>query len=611
MVETEHTEHHEKAAIFVEHLTIRNFRGIRKLDLRLQPGLTLLVGRNNAGKSRILRALHVAVGGKQAKRDDLTVGSKGNAEIDVVIAPRAATPPSDSTPLASETKDSGEETFEKSVEQRIGVRIPHISTEPERQRFAWRTTISSISEGTGARSRSLVMTYANGEWNPLVTTTLTTEQRNLFAAELVDAQRDLDTELRRPGSVLRRILNDLNVPEQEREELEDQLAKLGDEIVNQSRTLQEFHKTLKSLKRYMDAMGNTRIDAVPGTLEELARTVGVSFDTGQGQLAARLQGSGARSLASLQVQDLFYRIRLGSDGTSLRPHMVTLIEEPESHLHPHAIFELPNLLENQYRQVVAATHSPQLATVVDPEALRLVRKSSNGDHFVIDFGPAEEEYPDTPRTKRRQFHVPEMEKLKRMVERPFGDLLFARAIVIGDGATERAFLPPVLRDALGHMAHGISVVDSTGMNPNLVEAVIKFSRHVEVPLLVLADNDSAGRKHVNRLLQNNKLDCNQVIWIQGDQNNGNDGVSLAIEQMMIDFDLELCQRACQTNNLPFDTKDIAFKSMKSNKGSMGVAIAEAFVKAYPYTDHRPQWPKSLRELIEWLRRNLSGKREDN
>ena len=62
----------QKASVFVERIKIRNFRGIQKLDLRLQPGLTLLVGRNNAGKSRILRALHVAMGGTRAVRDDLT-----------------------------------------------------------------------------------------------------------------------------------------------------------------------------------------------------------------------------------------------------------------------------------------------------------------------------------------------------------------------------------------------------------------------------------------------------------------------------------------------------------------------------------------------------------
>ena len=59
----------QKASVFVERITIRNFRGIQYLDLRLQPGLTLLVGRNNAGKSRIL---HTAMGGAQAVRNDLT-----------------------------------------------------------------------------------------------------------------------------------------------------------------------------------------------------------------------------------------------------------------------------------------------------------------------------------------------------------------------------------------------------------------------------------------------------------------------------------------------------------------------------------------------------------
>ena len=81
--ETEATQ----AGILVERVTIRNFRGIKHLEVELQPGLSLLVGRNNAGKSRVLRALHVAVGGVQVDRDDLTVGSRDPAEIDIVLAP--------------------------------------------------------------------------------------------------------------------------------------------------------------------------------------------------------------------------------------------------------------------------------------------------------------------------------------------------------------------------------------------------------------------------------------------------------------------------------------------------------------------------------------------
>ena len=595
-----------RANVFVERVLLSNFRGVRELDVRLEPGLTLLVGRNNAGKSRILRALHIAVGRAPVERDDLTVGSNSPATIDVVIAPR---PAAGSVDASSDSEADGlDETFDDAVTQRLGVSVAPIG---DRERFAWRTTITATSEGTGARSASHVMMYTKesekwyaGEAAPF----LNRDQRSIFYAELVGTQRDLDTELRRPGSAIRRILNDLDVEGDARQALELQLTALGTAIASRSTTLRELLGSLNSLDRYLDVLGKARVDAVPHSLEELARTVAVSFDTGQEQLPSRLQGSGVRSLGSLQVQNVFYRHRLGSDGPDLRPHTVTLIEEPETHLHPHAVYELPALLEHQGRQVVATTHSPQLATVTSPRALRLIRESSGGQHTVLDFGPAREAKEETPRTRRPLFFEREMEKLKRLAERPFGDLLFAKAIVIGDGATERAFLPPVLRDALGPMAHGISVVDSNGMNPDIVSAVIKFARHVDLPLQVLADRDSAGQESVNRLVADGGLDNDcEVIWVSSSTRGdgaGSGGPSAAIERMIIDFDLRVCQLACRSIGLdtPSDETGV-FDLLKSNKGSLGGFLAGELVAAYPYGTGM-QWPEPLKELVQRLHKRL-------
>ena len=604
----------QKAAVFVKRITIRNFRGIRELDLCLQPGLTLLVGRNNAGKSRILRALHLAMGGARAERDDLTVGSNSAAQINVVIAPRPS--PSQNgegaSPSSKELEGQVEE-FDRSVSLFLGPLVTQFSIEPLRQRFAWRTTITSTSEDTGARSQSHVMAYSQSDgWNTSESSVpLNRQQRRILVAELVDTQRHLDRELRQPGSALRKILNDLNVPEDKRESLENRLAELGDDIVEQSGTLQELHTALETLDRYLDAMGTAKVDAVPGSLEELARTVGVSFDTGQGQVAARLQGSGVRSLASLQVQDLFYRLRLGSDGPDLRPHIMTLVEEPEVHLHPHAIFELPALLESQDRQVVAATHSPQLATVVDPKAIRLIRETPT-KHTVIDFGPAETFDNNTLRLQPK-LDYSEIEKLKRQVERPFGDLLFARAIVIGDGATERAFLPPVLRNALGTLAHGISVVDSGGIHTPLTKAVIKFAQSFEIYFILLADNDSEGCRNVKNLKETSSLSAEQIVWmssLKDDQNNKDKPPKIAFEKMMMKFDLDLCKRVCQYLHLSYNDESAIFKSMKKAKGYIGAVLAEEFVKHYPYNNAESKWPETLRELVKKLHQQLgNGNRE--
>jgi predicted ATP-dependent endonuclease of OLD family len=76
------------APIYVERLSLRGFRGISECEIELEPDLTVLAGHNNAGKSRILSALHLAVGGRAADVDDFTVGTNVDPEIDVVLAPK-------------------------------------------------------------------------------------------------------------------------------------------------------------------------------------------------------------------------------------------------------------------------------------------------------------------------------------------------------------------------------------------------------------------------------------------------------------------------------------------------------------------------------------------
>ena len=126
------------APLYVESCHIRNFRGIVDCSLELEPNLTLLVGRNNAGKSRMLRALGVALG-LPADIDDLTVGSTEEPTIDVVIAPPPPTP------------NDQDEKFSEPIRGRLGLQIRLIQESPVRERFAWRTTIRKSGEGLGAK----------------------------------------------------------------------------------------------------------------------------------------------------------------------------------------------------------------------------------------------------------------------------------------------------------------------------------------------------------------------------------------------------------------------------------------------------------------------------
>lgn len=578
------------APLYIESCRIRNFRGLADCFLELEPNLTLLVGRNNAGKSRILRALGVALG-LPADLDDLTVGGASEATIDVVIAPLPPTDPSD------------EEVFATSIGSRIGREVQVTREEPVRERLAWRTSIRRSAEGLGARSEANHLVFDTGrrEWVlPAAPSNLTRDQRSLFAVELVETRRDLVEELSKRGSAIRRVLNDLEVDDETREQLETELASLGERIVAESGALAAVKKSLGDLETHIGSLGKAALSPLPPRLEELGRSVTIDLDTGSGALPVRLHGAGARSLASLQIQGVNYDRRLGRDGPATRPHPVTLVEEPEAHLHPQAELELCGLLELLPGQVIASTHSSHVVTTVEPRCVRLLR-SSDSETTVVDLGPAPTGGDGHHRALRPSTHAAEMEKLKRLVERPFGELLFASAVVIGDGATERAFLPPVVRHAIGHRAHGVCVVDPGSLSSPLAHAAVKFAQLVDIPWILFSDSDGPGKSDATALVTTHANgDQSHIVWIKGDGDG--DKSCGAIEHMMIGFDDNLCRKACLTVRPNLDKSKGALELLKDVKGSVGTTLARLLVEEYP---DPTAWPSSLKDLLDKLEARLT------
>lgn len=579
------------AEIFVETLHTRDFRGLGDCTIELEKDLTLLVGRNNAGKSRVLRALAIGLGAIAADRDDLTANGPDVAVIDVILAPLASA-------------DEDEETFDDRVARRLDS-VQTLSDEPPRERFGWRATIHLSQEGLGVKTDFSVLLFdqVSQEWQlPKNPSTLRLEQRSLVAADLVETRRDLFEELSRRGSPIRRILDDLEIAPEQRGELEASLRGLGEQIVSASESLAAVTGALEKLTESVAGVGTPRLEPLPVRLEELARSVSIELDTGQGGLPLRFHGSGARSLTSLRVQSVLYDRRLGRDGPALRPHPVTLIEEPEAHLHPQAQFELPELLDQIRGQIVLSTHSSHLVSVVEPRTIRVLQQSENGI-TVVDLRPAADEEGTLPRPRRASMHVEEMEKIKRSVERPFGELLFASAVIVGDGATERALLPPLVRHVLGQRAHGVCVVDPGGIGGPYADAILKFANLLGLPWFLFCDSDPSGQLAAESLVNSRgDGDMGHVVWVRPPGDGEGDSVA-ATERMFLDFDRELCVAACEV--LGFDgDEDSVLSFMVQKKGVTGRLLAAELVSRYPWGAKAPDdaayWPGSLIALMDKL-----------
>ena len=574
------------AAVYVESVSIRNFRGISACRVEFEPGVTLLVGRNNVGKSRLLQALQLALGGRVADVDDFTVGSVAEPEVDVVLAPVA--PP---TP-------NSDQAFEDDLAQMLDSDVQTISESPFRERFAWRTRVKRSAEGLGARSEFKVLTFnaSASEWVERSTAKdLSRRQRSVVACDLVNTGRDLMEELSRRGSGVRRVLSDLGVDDATRGDLESRLSDLGQAIVDGSATLASVSRALEALNRTVGSVGSPGISPLPITLEELSRSLSIELDAGRGSLPIRMHGAGARSLASLQVQGVLYERLLGADGGSLRPHPVTLVEEPEAHLHPQAASELPHLLEGIRGQVIASTHSSQVVTSSRPRSIRLLR-TDEAAVTVIDLGPGEDGAAGLPRPFRPDLHTQEMEKLKRLAERPFGEMLFASAIVIGDGATERGFLPPILRHALGPKAHGVCVIDPESLASQTARAAVKFSDLVGLPWFIFADSDEDGVAAVGTL-HGSGVSAAPVVWVGKPDASSPVGVSGAFEAMMTDFDMEVGRAACEQVRPDLAPVIDVPASMKKLKGCLGPTLADVMIERYPDPSN---WPAPLQELVRLI-----------
>ncbi len=582
------------AAVYVERVTLRNFRGITDAALALEPDLTVLVGRNNVGKSRLLRAVGIALGTLPAERDDLTVGGPHTSEIEIILAPR--------------TLGSGEEHFDPRVQRRI-LNVQLVSDSPERERFGWLTRIAPSQEGNGVRSESteLIFDAAVNSWQ-ITRRPLGVDRTSLVAASFVDTGRDLTEELGRRGSAIRRILDDLEIPPTDRAAIESAMTTLSSTIITSSAALTAVTEALAELTNTVSSIGSAQFSALPGRIEELSRTISIDFDTGGGHLPVRLHGSGSRSLASLQVRNVMYDRRLGRDRGELRPQPVTLVEEPEAHLHPQAHFELSDLLSGLTGQAVVSTHSAHLVTSVDPRSIRLVRETAGGLR-VIDFHPVD----GSPiRGRQPGFHQEEMDKLKRTVERPFGELLFASAVVVGDGATERAMLPVLIRWVLGSAAAGVTVVDPGSMSN--AQPVIKFAGFADLPWLLFSDADSAGVAAARRLdVELGNGDEATITWV------GPPGGSIAAcEAMFAQFDPALCRAALSalkpSSTVPADDGELV-KAMTKTKGALGRHLAAELITRRGdrarALDEAGYWPQPIQKLLAKLRPLLEGGRYDH
>lgn len=453
--------------MYISTVIVENFRAFKeKTIFHFNPGVTVLIGENDCGKSTVIDAIRYVLGTTDQtwQRVELSDYYQENTQNEIHITVVFSD-------LTIQEKAAFMEclTYTKSEEILI---------------LNW--TAKYMTNVKPHRTFVRINCGRNGD-----VSAPSAEARELLRVTYLKPLRDAQAQMRSGrSSRLAQILSsvpDLNTGEREYREGIDinKLSLAG--IFDLSNHLLANHEKIKGVNQGIsdilnaelmlssDAVqteitvsgdGNTDEKKIHSLLEKLDLNIQRDSESNYGHV-----GLGTSNLMSMACEML-----LNQDDKELSTFM--LIEEPEAHIHAQRQLKLIQSMQNKGKnqQIILTTHSPLLASVVELNNLLLIQ---NRKAFSM-------------RAGETLLDASDYKYLERYLDATKANLFFARGVIIVEGPGEALLLPTLANLLHRNLTdYGVSIVDvkSTGLRRYARIFQRKNGDEINIPVSCITDRD--------------------------------------------------------------------------------------------------------------------------
>ena len=438
--------------MYLAQLNISNFRKLKQLELKFRPGLNVLVGANNVGKTSVIDALRALLAGQDEPYPRF--------DIDDVHHPKGGAPSGDIVfqYVFRDLHADDEADFLAALKpDAAGNLEAHI------------TIRYSEADKTG---RLRAKRWCGDHEDVGLTADMMENLRGVYLPPLRDASQSLRPNRTSQLSRLFQLLAD----DAGRDGLNAALKTFDDQLKKQQPVV-DTHTAIKN-----------RHDSMLGPQLAQALDLGLSGSDFQ-RLASRLSllvdsfeieqnGLGFNNLIFMAV--VLSELAKNPDAS----YRSLIIEEPEAHLHPQlqaillGYLDAIKAVDGEKRiQLFVTSHSPNFASIADLESLSC----------LVDTGMTV----DTLFPRTIAFDKGKREKLERYLDVTRAELFFARRVIFVEGAAE-LMLVSVLARKCGFKLreHGVSLISVEGLNFDSFLPLFG-EKGLRIPVAVITDADPA------------------------------------------------------------------------------------------------------------------------